>query len=66
MRIRNLPDHHWFESRRQYHGGLYLRCNPGSSVGDYVIVPTLVDPDNKLGNYNVVANNGTLTVLLRR
>jgi hypothetical protein len=27
-----------------------------------VIVPTLVDPDNKLGNYNVVINNGTLTV----
>ena len=37
-------------------------ANPGSSVGDYVIVPTLVDPDNKLGNYNVVINNGTLTV----
>ena len=37
-------------------------ANPGSSVGDYVIVATLVDPDNKLGNYNVVINNGTLTV----
>ena len=37
-------------------------ANPGSSVGDYAIVPTLVDPDNKLGNYNVVINNGTLTV----
>jgi hypothetical protein len=37
-------------------------ANSGSSVGDYVIVPTLVDPDNKLGNYNVVINNGTLTV----
>jgi hypothetical protein len=37
-------------------------ANPGSSVGDYTIVATLVDPDNKLGNYNVVINNGTLTV----
>jgi MBG domain (YGX type) len=37
-------------------------ANPGSAVGDYVIVPTLVDPDNQLGNYNVVINNGTLTV----
>ena len=37
-------------------------ANSGSSVGDYAIVPTLVDPDNKLGNYNVVINNGTLTV----
>jgi hypothetical protein len=37
-------------------------ANSGSSVGDYVIVPTLVDPDNKLGNYNVVINNGSLTV----
>jgi hypothetical protein len=37
-------------------------ANSGSSVGDYVIVPNLVDPDNKLGNYNVVINNGTLTV----
>jgi hypothetical protein len=37
-------------------------ANPGSSVGDYVIVATLVDPDNKLSNYNVVINTGTLTV----
>ena len=37
-------------------------ANPGSAVGDYTIVPTLVDPDNKLGNYNVVINYGTLTV----
>ena len=37
-------------------------ANSGSSVGDYAIVPTLVDPDNKLANYNVVINNGTLTV----
>ena len=37
-------------------------ANSGSAVADYVIVPTLVDPDNKLANYNVVINNGTLTV----
>jgi hypothetical protein len=37
-------------------------ANPGSAVGDYVIVPTLVDPDNKLSSYNVIINNGTLTV----
>ena len=37
-------------------------ANTGSSVGDYAIVPTLVDPDNKLGDYNVVINSGTLTV----
>jgi len=37
-------------------------ANPGSAVGDYVIIPTLVDPDNKLGNYVVIINNGTLTV----
>jgi hypothetical protein len=37
-------------------------ANSGSSVGDYAIIPTLVDPDNKLGNYNVVINNGTLTI----
>jgi len=37
-------------------------ANPGSAVGDYAIVPTLVDPDGQLGNYVVVINNGTLTV----
>lgn len=37
-------------------------ANSSSPVGDYAIVPTLVDPDNKLGNYNVIINNGTLTV----
>jgi MBG domain (YGX type) len=37
-------------------------ADSSSSVGDYQIVPTLVDPDNHLGNYNVVINNGTLTV----
>ena len=33
-----------------------------SPVGDYLIVPTLVDPDSKLSNYTVVINNGTLTI----
>jgi hypothetical protein len=33
-----------------------------SPVGDYLIVPTLVDPDGKLSNYTVIINNGTLTV----
>jgi len=33
-----------------------------SSAGLYPIFATLVDPDAKLGNYNVINNNGTLTV----
>ncbi|MGZ5527909.1 MAG: beta strand repeat-containing protein [Limisphaerales bacterium] len=33
-----------------------------SPVGTYAIVPALVDPDSKAGNYNVALNNGTLTV----
>ena len=37
-------------------------ADASSVVGDYQIVPTLVDPDNHLGNYVVVVNNGTLTV----
>jgi len=37
-------------------------ADPTSPVGDYLIVPTLVDPDSKLSNYTVVINNGTLTV----
>jgi hypothetical protein len=37
-------------------------ADSSSIVGDYQIVPTLVDPDNHLGNYNVVVNNGTLTI----
>ena len=36
--------------------------DPTSPVGDYAIVPTLVDPDGKLSNYTVIINNGTLTV----
>lgn len=37
-------------------------ANPTSAVGDYAIVPTLVDPDNKLSSYVVIINNATLTV----
>src|SRR5205814_9198069 len=33
-----------------------------SNIGTYPIVPTLVDPSGKLGNYTVTSNNGTLTV----
>src|SRR6185437_6131514 len=33
-----------------------------SAVGGYPIIPSLVDPTNKLGNYTVTSNNGTLTV----
>jgi hypothetical protein len=33
-----------------------------SPVGTYPIVPTLVDPDSKLGNYSVTSINGTLTI----
>ncbi len=33
-----------------------------SNVGSYPIVPTLVDPAAKLGNYTVTSTNGTLTI----
>ena len=35
---------------------------PASPVGTYAIVPTLVDPTGKLGNYTVTSNNGILTI----
>ena len=34
----------------------------GSAVGAYPIIPSLVDPSLKLGNYTVTSNNGTLTI----
>jgi hypothetical protein len=37
-------------------------ADPTAAVGTYPIVPTLVDPTNKLGNYTVTSTNGTLTV----
>ncbi|MGC2742183.1 MAG: MBG domain-containing protein, partial [Candidatus Angelobacter sp.] len=33
-----------------------------SPVGTYAIVPTLVDPTNKLSNYTVSSSNGVLTI----
>src|SRR5207245_9391181 len=33
-----------------------------SAIGNYPIVPTLVDPDHKLGNYVVTSNDGKLTI----
>jgi hypothetical protein len=33
-----------------------------SDVGEYDIVPTLSDPNDKLDNYDVTLNNGTLTI----
>ncbi len=37
-------------------------ADPTSPVGNYPIVPTLVDPNGRLGNYVVTSNNGTLTI----
>jgi hypothetical protein len=37
-------------------------ATPASPVGTYAIVPALVDPTGKLGNYTVTSNNGILTI----
>ncbi len=37
-------------------------ATPASPVGTYAITPVLADSDNKLGNYTVTSNNGTLTI----
>jgi uncharacterized repeat protein (TIGR01451 family) len=37
-------------------------ADPTSPVGTYPIVATLVDPTNKLSNYAVTINNGTLAI----
>ena len=37
-------------------------ATPSSPPGTYPILPSLVDPDNRQTNYNVVFVNGTLTV----
>ena len=37
-------------------------ATPASSIGTYSIVPAFGDPNNKLGNYALTANDGTLTV----
>jgi hypothetical protein len=36
--------------------------DPTTAVGTYPIVPSLVDPTNKLANYVVTSTNGTLTI----
>jgi hypothetical protein len=35
---------------------------PGSQIGAYPIVPALLDPANRLDNYNVTTNLGVLTI----
>ncbi|HEY1939352.1 MAG TPA: MBG domain-containing protein [Candidatus Angelobacter sp.] len=40
----------------------YSSADPTAAVGTYPIVPALVDPAGKLGNYTVTPTNGTLTV----
>jgi hypothetical protein len=37
-------------------------ADTNSPVGDYLITISLLDPDQKLGNYSIATNNGTLTV----
>jgi hypothetical protein len=37
-------------------------ATPASPAGTYAIAPALADPANKLGNYTVTINSGTLTV----
>jgi len=37
-------------------------ATPSSPVGSWAIVPTLVDPGSKLGNYTVTINDGTLSI----
>jgi hypothetical protein len=37
-------------------------ANSGSPIGDYDIVPTFVDPSNRLGNYDATMVNGKLSV----
>ena len=34
----------------------------GSDAGSYTITPTLIDPNDRLGNYTVTLNAGTLTI----
>lgn len=40
----------------------FTSAGPTSPVGTYPIVPALVDPTGKSGNYTVTFSNGTLTV----
>ncbi|HEV7520772.1 MAG TPA: MBG domain-containing protein, partial [Candidatus Angelobacter sp.] len=40
----------------------FTSAGPASPVGSYAIVPALVDPTGKAGNYTVTFSNGTLTI----
>jgi len=42
--------------------GYSAAATPTTSIGTYSIAPALSDPDSKLVNYDVVLNNGTLTI----
>jgi len=37
-------------------------ATPATAIGAYPIVPSLLDPDSKLGNYTANLSNGTLTI----
>jgi hypothetical protein len=37
-------------------------ATPTSNAGSYAVVPTLLDPTNRLGNYSVTVQNGTLSI----
>ena len=38
-------------------------ASSNSTVGTYSIIPTLLDPNHRLTNYNAITNNGTLTIV---
>ena len=42
--------------------GFWTEAGPGSAAGDYPIGISLLDSDNRLGNYNVTTNLAVLTV----
>jgi 6-phosphogluconolactonase (cycloisomerase 2 family) len=42
--------------------GTYAAADPTLAVGTYPLVPSLVDPGGKLGNYAVTSNNGTINI----
>ena len=59
--IRPSRHYHRIEEWRQHyrHGA---GADPTTAVGTFPLVPSLVDPGGKLGNYAVTSNNGTLTI----
>lgn len=40
----------------------YTTAATGTGIGTFPITPVLLDPNNRLSNYNLTSNNGTLTV----